>query len=190
LDDLGISLLANALLDRNTGMLELNLQGNEITSVGVRTLVDENVEAVKFLTKLCLLYNPVRSEGATILGDALGRNAMPSLKRLYLCVYRIDDDGFVTLVSALEQNNSLQILNVAGNQFDERGFSALAKSLPNIKGLQQIDFAANGSFQSTLPLLLEGFRKNTSLVEVNIFIWGNDHRNWGSWVKKNDLLLC
>jgi hypothetical protein len=45
---------------------------------------------------------------------------------------------------------------------------ALAESLPNIKGLQQLHFPANAGFQSTLPLLLEGFRKNTSLVKVTI----------------------
>jgi Ran GTPase-activating protein (RanGAP) involved in mRNA processing and transport len=167
LDDHGISLLANALI-RNTSMVQLNLQFNEITSVGVRALVDDNVEAVKTLTQLGLLYNPIRSEGTTILADALGRNTMPSHKRLYLCVCNIDDDGFVALVSALEQNTSLQVLNLAGNRFGERGFMVLAESLPNIKGLQQIDFTANASFESTLPLLLDGFRKNTSLVQVNI----------------------
>jgi hypothetical protein len=96
---------------------------------------------------------------------------MPSLKRLDLGCCRIDDDGFVTLVSALEQNTSLQILNLQYNHLGERGFMALAESLPNIKGLQQLYFSigSNESFQSTtLPLLLEGFRKNTSLVEVNI----------------------
>jgi hypothetical protein len=177
--DHGISLLAKALAIRNASNLELNLQMNEITSVGVHALVDDNVEAVKTLTMLSLMYNPVRSEGATILADALGRNAMPSLKRLHLCVCHIDDDGFVALVSALEQNNSLQSLNLAGNNFDERGFMALAKSLPNIKGLQQINFTANSSFRSTLPLLLKGFRKNRSLVKVTIDIAGFVHR--GEW---------
>jgi hypothetical protein len=68
----------------------------------------------------------------------------------------------------------LQILDLDGNHFGERGFSALAESLPNIKGLQEISFKANTAgfqstaFQSTLPLLLEGFRKNTSMVEVAI----------------------
>jgi Ran GTPase-activating protein (RanGAP) involved in mRNA processing and transport len=72
----------------------------------------------------------------------------------------------VALVSALEQNTSLQILNLQGNYFDERGFMVLAESLPNIKGLKQIDFRGNTSSQTTLPLLLEGFRKNASLVEA------------------------
>jgi Ran GTPase-activating protein (RanGAP) involved in mRNA processing and transport len=168
LDDRGVSILANALAIRNAGMLELDLGWNGITSVGVRALVEDNMEAVKTLTKLCLTHNPVRSEGATIMADALGRNAIPNLKRLHLRVCQIDDDGFVALVSALEQNTSLQILDLGNNVFNERGFVALAESLPNIKELQEIGFTASAGFQSTLPLLLEGFRKNTSLVEVVI----------------------
>jgi hypothetical protein len=96
-----------------------------------------------------------------------------------MCVCHIDDDGFVTLVSALEKRITLQIFNVAWNHFGERGFIELVKSLPNIKGLQQINFTANLSFQSTLPLLLEGFRKNTMLVKVTIDIAGFAHR--GEW---------
>jgi Ran GTPase-activating protein (RanGAP) involved in mRNA processing and transport len=86
LGDHCISLPAKALAIRNASILELNRQRNKITSVGVRALVDDNVEAVKTLTKLALLYNPVRSERMTILAGALEREAMPSVKRLYLCV--------------------------------------------------------------------------------------------------------
>jgi Ran GTPase-activating protein (RanGAP) involved in mRNA processing and transport len=168
LDDQCISLLANALFTRNASITKLVLRFNVFTSVGVRALVDNNVEAVKTLTELCLSLNPVRSEGATILASALGRNAMPKLKHLDMSWCHIDDDGFVALVSALEQNHSLQILNLQGNDFGERGFMALAESLPSIKGLQQIKLRANASFQSTLPLLLDGFRKNTSLMEVSM----------------------
>jgi Ran GTPase-activating protein (RanGAP) involved in mRNA processing and transport len=167
LGDQGVSVLANAI--RNASLLELDLHYNEITSVGVRALVDDNVEAVNTLTKLCLTYNSIKSEGVTILADAFGRNAMPSLKELDLRFCGIDNDGFAALVSALERDKSLQILNVSGNHCGERGFMALAESLPHIKGLQQINFTANTGFQSnTLALLLEGFRNNTSLVKVAI----------------------
>jgi hypothetical protein len=94
---------------------------------------------------------------------------MPSLKRLDLRWCRIDDDGFVDLMAALEQNTNLQILDLQYNRFGDRGFMALADSLPNIEGLQQINITQFASFQwTTLPLLLQGFRKNTSLVEVNM----------------------
>jgi Ran GTPase-activating protein (RanGAP) involved in mRNA processing and transport len=184
LDDQGISILANALAIRKAAILELLLHCNEITSVGVRALVDDNVEAVKTLTELFLSANPIRSEGATILANALWRNAMPDLEELRLNGCRIDDDGFVALMSALEQNTSLQILDLENNDFGERGCMALAESLPNIKGLQQIGFTANASFQSTMPLLLlKGFRKNTSLVEVNIDIGGCENMEWSQELK-------
>jgi Ran GTPase-activating protein (RanGAP) involved in mRNA processing and transport len=179
LDDLGIAVLANVLAIRNSSMVELDLSWNEITSVGVCALVDDSMEVVT-PTKLYLTGNRLRGEGVTFLANALGRNAMPNLKQLYLGWCHIDDDGFVALVSALEQNTSLQILSLLGNDFGERGFMALAESLPTIKVLQQIKILANASFQSTLPLLLEGFRKNTSLVEVNydIDIDGCENMEW------------
>jgi Ran GTPase-activating protein (RanGAP) involved in mRNA processing and transport len=108
LDDQGNSVLANALVARNASILELNLHSSAITSVGVRALADDNMEAVKTLSKLSLGCNRIGNEGATILANALGRNAMPSLKRLDLSFCGIGDDGFVALVAALEQNTSLQ----------------------------------------------------------------------------------
>jgi hypothetical protein len=97
----------------------------------------------------------------------LGRNAMPDLTQLNLMGCGIRDDGFVALVSALEHNTTLRILDLDFNHFGERGFMALAESLPNIKGLQHLNFAPSAGFQSTLPLLMEGFRKNTSLVNMD-----------------------
>jgi Ran GTPase-activating protein (RanGAP) involved in mRNA processing and transport len=76
---------------------------------------------------------------------------MPSLKQIDLHWCNIDDDGFVALMSALERITSLQILNMAANHFGERGFTALAESPPNIKGLQQINITDNGIVQSIMP---------------------------------------
>jgi Ran GTPase-activating protein (RanGAP) involved in mRNA processing and transport len=167
LNDQGMSILANALAIRNASILELNLQWNDITSVGVRALVDDHVEVAKTLTKLCLSGNTIRSEGVAMLANALEGNAMSSLKELRLNDCGIRDDGLMALVSALEQNTSLQILDLGWNTFGERGFMALAESLPNMKGLQQIKiYRVRESNRSTLPLLLEGFRNNTSLVKV------------------------
>jgi hypothetical protein len=65
-DDQGISLLANALAIRNASNasnLELNLDYNEITSVGVRAMIDNNVEAMKTLTRLCLYIATSETKG-------------------------------------------------------------------------------------------------------------------------------
>jgi hypothetical protein len=75
-------------------------------------------------------------------------------------------------VFALKQNTSLQILDLEENHSGERGLMALAESLPNIKGLQQIKmFDVTAVCPSTMLLLMEGFRKNTSLVKVESHYW-------------------
>jgi hypothetical protein len=83
LDNRDVSALANALLSRNTSILEINLHNSAITSVGVRALVEDNVEAMKPSQTFASRVAP-SNEGATILADALRRNALPSLKRLHL----------------------------------------------------------------------------------------------------------
>jgi Ran GTPase-activating protein (RanGAP) involved in mRNA processing and transport len=85
----------------------------------------------------------------------MGRNDMPNLKQLELGNCKIDDDGLVTLVSALEQNTALHILDFGYNCFGERGLMALAENLPIIKGLQQITFAGDGSFLID-PAIVDG----------------------------------
>jgi hypothetical protein len=54
------------------------------------------------------------------------------------------------------------------NTFNVQGYMALASSLPNIKGLSQINFSWTTSDPSVMSAMLEGFRENTSLHYVNI----------------------
>jgi hypothetical protein len=96
----------------------------------------------------------------------LGNNALPSLS-VYDC--GIFDDGVITLVSALEQNTSLQHLDLRDNHgFGERVSLALAESLPEIKALQRVDLSWCPGHASAMPLLLVGLRKNSSLFRFHI----------------------
>jgi hypothetical protein len=107
-------------------------------------------------------------EEATVLADTLRLQTLPSLKSLHLDECGISDDGFAALVSILEQNESLEEISLEGNTFSTRGVLVLAASLPNIKGLREITFTWMTDNPSVMPALLEGFRKSTSLHEVNI----------------------
>jgi hypothetical protein len=94
---------------------------------------------------------------------------LPNLTRLSLSDSGIGDDGFITLVSALEQNSSLLHLDLSCPVgFTERAFLALAESLPEIKMLQRLDFTWCTGFASATPLLLAGLRKNTSLFRFHV----------------------
>jgi hypothetical protein len=80
LDDRDVSILANALAIRNASMEKLDLQQQESPRWAfVHWLT--TMEAMSPHQASPYGLTP-QSEGATILADALGRNAMPSLKLL------------------------------------------------------------------------------------------------------------
>jgi Ran GTPase-activating protein (RanGAP) involved in mRNA processing and transport len=135
LGDDGVSMLAQALGSRNATLQKLFLGTNSITSTGVSALLDA-MEQSGHITDLDLQRNRIGNEGASLLARSLGNNALPNLTRLSLSQCGIDDDGFATQISALEQNISLLQLDLHYNSgVSERVFLALAESLPEIKVL-------------------------------------------------------
>jgi Ran GTPase-activating protein (RanGAP) involved in mRNA processing and transport len=169
LEDGGVSTLAQTLGSRNTTLQKLNLGNNTITSTGIGVLLEAMEQSSHHITDLDLQNNHIVNEGANLLARSLGNNALPNLTRLSLYNCDIGDDGFIALVSALEQNTSLLYLDLRINHgLGERAFSALAKSLPEIKVLQQVDLSWCPGLASAVPLLLEGLRKNTSLFRFHV----------------------
>jgi Ran GTPase-activating protein (RanGAP) involved in mRNA processing and transport len=163
-----VSIMAQSIGARNVRLEKLALGGNFMTSTGVGVLL-EAMEQSHHITDLDLQGNPIRNEGASRLATSLRNNALPNLTRLSLHNCDIGDDGFIALVSALEQNKSLlhlHLLNSPG--FSERAFLALAESLPEMKVLQRFDFRWCTGLASAMPLLLAGWRKNTSLFRFQV----------------------
>jgi hypothetical protein len=171
LGDDGVSTLAHTLGSRNTTLQKLNLDMNSITSSGLGVLLETMEQNSHHITDLDLRHNRFGNEGASLLARALENDALPNLTRLCLSSCRIGDDGFIALMSALEQNTLLLQLDLRYNHspfFSERAFLALAESLPDIKVLQRVDFDWCLGLASAMPLLLAGLRKNTSLFRFHV----------------------
>jgi Ran GTPase-activating protein (RanGAP) involved in mRNA processing and transport len=111
LSDVSVSILAQTLGSRNTTLQNLTLDNNYITSTGVGVLLETMEQNSHHITDLDLQHNSIGNEGASLLARSLGNNALPNLTRLSLSGCDIFDDGFITLVSALEQNTSLLYLD-------------------------------------------------------------------------------
>jgi Ran GTPase-activating protein (RanGAP) involved in mRNA processing and transport len=178
LNDQGLSILAAGLGQQKRCLLDLNLSTNQIRGSGLRALVDNATAALSTVTHLNLDNNLILDEGASFLAETLGMQMLSSLKSLQLGHCGISDDGLVPLLSALEENETLETVNLAHNAFSLQGYLALASSLPNIKGLRQINFSLPTTDPSVMPALLEGFRKNSSLHDVNIP--GGEHGTYWS----------
>jgi Leucine-rich repeat (LRR) protein len=171
LGDDGVSTLAQTLGSRNTTLQKLTLSDNSITSTGVGVLLETMEQSSHHITDLDLTWSNIGNEGAIILARSLGNDALPNLTRLSLSYCVIGDDGFIALVSALEQNTSLLHLDLRhslGSAFSERACLALAKSLPEIKVLQRVYFPWSAGLASAMSLVLAGLRKNTSLFSFHV----------------------
>jgi Ran GTPase-activating protein (RanGAP) involved in mRNA processing and transport len=169
LRDGGVSILAQTLGTRNTTLQKLALCRDGITSTGVGVLLETMEQSSHHITDLELEYNHIGNEGASLLARSLGNNALPNLTRLSLYHCGIGDDGFIALVSALEQNTSLIHIDLHKNSgFSEWVFLALAESLPEIKVLQEVDFNWCPGLASAMPVLLAGLQKNTSLFRFDV----------------------
>jgi Ran GTPase-activating protein (RanGAP) involved in mRNA processing and transport len=177
LDDHGLSILAESLGQQKRGLVDLSLSTNQITCSGLRALVNNATAALSAVTHLNLSNNSLLDEGASFLAETLRLQTLPSLTHLRLIECRISDDGLVALMSALEESETLEFLDLEDNAFSVQGYVALASSLPNIKGLRQIDFSWTASDSSVMSAMLEGFRENTSLHEVNI-VGGVHDKDW------------
>jgi Ran GTPase-activating protein (RanGAP) involved in mRNA processing and transport len=144
LGDRGVSILAQTLGFRKTMLQKLTLDINSITSMGVGAILETMEENIHHIPHLDLWYNFIGNEGASLLARSFGSNALPNLTRLSLSCdgMHIGDNGFIALVSALEQNTALLHLELLsyGDEISERAVLALAGSLPEIKMLQQVDF--------------------------------------------------
>jgi hypothetical protein len=170
LRDGGVSILAQKL--GSTKLQKLTLDNNSITSTGVSVLLEAMEQSSHHIPDLDLQRNPlVGNEGAMLLARSLGNNALPNLTCLSLSYCGIEDDGLIALLLALEQNASLLQLDLRHSHdpgFSEQAFLALAKSLPEIKVLQRIDFSWCTGLASAMPLVLAGLRENTSLFRFHV----------------------
>jgi Ran GTPase-activating protein (RanGAP) involved in mRNA processing and transport len=186
LDDQGLSILAESLGQQKRGLVKLDLSANQITCSGLRALVDNATIALSTVTHLNLSENSVDDEGAIFLAETLRLQTLPTLKYLQLDTCGIFDVGLVALMSALEENETLDELDLLKNTFSVQGYIALASSLPTIKGLRHITFSWMTSDPVANSAMLEGFRENTSLHGVNIV--GGMHVT--GWWQELRFFLC
>jgi Leucine-rich repeat (LRR) protein len=166
----GVSTLAQNLGSRTMTLQKLTLCNNAIGATGVGVLLETMEQNIPRITDLDLHYNYIGSEGAGLLARSLGNNALANLTSLSLTAYGVGDNGFIVLLSALEENTSLLHLDLRHHipTLSERAFLALAESLPEIKVLQRLDFSWCTGLVSAMPSLLAGLCKNTSLFRFHV----------------------
>ncbi len=90
------------------------------------------------LEAYCFNDNPIGDEGAKCIADKLLQSA-PKLKSLFLCNCGISDQGAQSIANALILNETLEELDLPGNNISIEGVASFAKALRSNHTLQHLD---------------------------------------------------
>ena len=164
----GIRLMAlGESLKRNRGLKTLNISDCDIDDQGMKSLASA-LEMNGSLQMLDLSWNrAVTGIGLMALGESLKRNK--GLKTLDISYCSIDDQGMMSLASALEMNGSLEELNLSGNRVVTGiGHMALGESLKRNRGLKTLNISRCGIDDQGMMSLASALEMNGSLEELNL----------------------
>mmetsp|Transcript_17633 Transcript_17633/g.44001 ORF Transcript_17633/g.44001 Transcript_17633/m.44001 type:complete len:665 (-) Transcript_17633:144-2138(-) len=168
----GATLLANALEEPTSvcNLKSLNLTGNSIGHQGMQTLsrmltVDRTIEC--FYAGI----NNIGPEGGAHLAFAMKRNY--TLRVLHINDNRIGPDAASVLFDQLrDDNRTLEILNLAGNNIGAQGAGDLTEVIAQNAVLTNLDLSGNHVGSEGVVLLTEALPYNISLVTLNL---SNNH---------------
>ncbi len=131
----------NDLQSEGFNMLLRALHNSPIIDVrccdcGIESIEIDNEQKPMQLQELNLDYNEINADGCRGLAKLLqGQDS--ALTRLYLCHNKIDDEGVAIFVDALQNNTSLKVLNLFGNDdISQQGRIMFLKLLIDISSIK------------------------------------------------------
>ena len=115
--------------------------------------------------QLWLSSNKITSIGVSILAQALNNNK--TLECLDLSNNQVSDDGIHSLVKELSMNNkTLMKIGLAKNGITDKGIEHLVEMIKTNKTLTQIDLCANEISDEGIQILSNAMKKYNSTIEV------------------------
>ncbi len=181
IDKDGAELLSSYIKNYN-GLHTIDLSKNKICSVGASSLFC----ALKSCTQLQVLnlnQNQIEASGALSLSHCL------NLKEIKLLCFNenfITDSGVESLCKVIDNNVSLQVLQLGGNLISNTGANFLANSLRHCLSLRELHLHRNLIGSEGLSALSESLVQCKSLSSLN---FGNNNFGKGIDIFAKDLKI-
>ena len=127
-------------------LTELYLKNCSITEKDVIYVV-QGIKASSHLNTLDLSDNSIGDEGSRILAVSLyheciaGKCSTPHLQKLNLSCCRISDSGIVALAGFIQENCSIELLDLSGNSCQSRVIPVLFSALKSCKNLSVLNLS-------------------------------------------------
>ena len=167
-----------------------NIGSNNITPSGIRTLAD-SVKSNIYLKELDLHSNELCDEGADALFGAIRDNSIltslnlsnthivscmwaeqlrviTSLSILNLSNNRINDDGFVLLMEALERTFCIREIDVSNNLMSGKKCVIIGKLFQQNAGIMLFNLSSNNFVSEVWEAIGVGLQHNNTLLRLNL----------------------
>ncbi len=163
INDSGLMAIVKALKD-HTGLLELSLGDNKITSEGVAAL-SQVIGCNQQLQCLDLKKCNLGPEGVATLVDVMCGD---SLQTLNLRGTELGDDGMACLSVGLKKFTQLVQLDINDNNISSHGVACLSEGLQYCIRIEKLSLKKNNIASDGMASLFEGLRYCTKLQELDI----------------------
>eukprot|EP00941_MAST-03F_sp_MAST-3F-sp1_P002862 g2862.t1 len=161
--DKGASALANCL-KMNHSVKTLSLSANSIEDKGCQDIA-HSIRLNTVLTALHLAENKIQAQGGEAIAEALSLNtATAETSSLFV---GLSEDAADDLSASLQSNNSLTILDLAGNNIENVGARAIGEMLRSNEHVTTIDLRSNRISDGIVDLS-KGLRQNKHLLHLDI----------------------
>ncbi|XP_067876452.1 NACHT, LRR and PYD domains-containing protein 3-like [Heterodontus francisci] len=167
LGDSGVKLLSVAIKNPGCKIQKLCLEENNLTASCIEDLTSA-LSTNQSLTVLNLSENKLEDSGVKILSAAL-RNPYCKIQELQLCNNALTASYIKDIISAVNRNRSLMVLNLSYNKMGDSGVEILSAALrnPDCK-IQQLSLKGIGLTDSCADDLTSIVITNQSLTFLNL----------------------
>ena len=163
--DEGVEMLVQGAVEEETHctgrISEIRLSMNDVTSEGVKHLLNLPKKIINKLEMLTLRYNKLDSEFCATLAHLIPH--MPHLKILRLSDNPIGQGGTVPLMTSLTAHNSLEELLLGRTGIGVEDCRALSELLSSSTSLEELDISRNVLPPEAVELIISGLHHNTTL---------------------------
>ena len=161
--DEGVEMLVRGAVEEKThrtgGISEINLSLNDITSEGVKHLLNLPKWLINRLKTFDLHYNKLDLESCVALAHLTPH--VPHLKKLNLYRNPIGQRGALPLITSLTAHNSLEELSLYNTKIGVEDCRTLMKLLSSSTSLKRLDISVNDLPPEAVELIISGLRHNT-----------------------------
>jgi Ran GTPase-activating protein (RanGAP) involved in mRNA processing and transport len=165
-------------LVKNNTLTYLDISHNKIDDEGAAAIATVLQKKDLGLRHIDLSDNLIRSQGAKLLGFALGKNTQ--IQFVSLRLNRLGDEGGARFFENLQGNRSVRSLNLSNNQMGVESAKIIADFLQSSSALNSLFLSGNEFKEEGGRTLSEGVLSCTNLREVDVRSCGLDPQDMQS----------